>query len=285
MKIDLSIIIVNYNTKEMTVRLLKSFKLFKEFRTEIIVVDNGSEDGSVRELGEFRNIRVIKNEKNLGFAKANNIALREAQGKAFLLLNSDTIVTSEAILTMYQYIEANQEIGVATCKVELSNGQIDPACHRGFPTPWASLTYFLGLEKLFPKSKIFGQYHLGYQMSDKPHEIDSCSGAFYLVKREVLEKVGLLDEDYFMYGEDLDWSYRIKKTGFKIMYNPVVKITHLKKQSGRNNKNKQLKKETDRCFYEAMKLFYKKHYQNKYPRLINWLVLNCISLMEKIRSI
>lgn len=278
--IDLSIIIVSYNTKEMTLRCLRSLTSLK-LNAEIIVVDNGSRDGTAGEIRGIGGIRVIENKENLGFAKANNIGIKQASGKYILLLNSDTVVFPETLASMIQFMETNPKVGVATCRVELGDGTLDPACHRGFPTPWASLSYFLGLEKLFPKSKLFGLYHLGFMMSGEPHEIDSCSGAFYLVRREVIDQVGLLDEDYFMYGEDLDWSYRIKKAGWKIMYCPFAKITHFKKQSGRENENQEIKKETQKHFYETMKIFYKKHYQNKYPRWLTDLIILAIEIKRR----
>lgn len=285
--IELSIIIVSYNTKELTLKCLRSLTSLK-LKTEIIVVDNGSIDGTVEELKNLKiekqknNLIIIENKKNLGFSKANNVGIKTSSGKYILLLNSDTVVFPETLASMIQFMEINPKIGVATCRVELGDGALDPACHRGFPTPWASLTYFLSLEKLFPKSKLFGQYHLGFAMSDTPHEIDSCSGAFYLVRREVIDQVGLLDEDYFMYGEDLDWSYRIKKAGWKIMYNPLVKITHFKKQSGRENEDQELKKETQRHFYETMKLFYKKHYLNQYPKIVFVLIMLTIEVKKQL---
>lgn len=293
--IDLSIIIVTYNTRELLMKCLVSLyhcnTAIVQNKTEIIVVDNGSMDGTVGELKNLKtekqknNLIIIENKENLGFSKANNIGIRQASGKYILLLNSDTVVFPETLASMIQFMEINLKSGSATCRVELGDGNLDPACHRGFPTPWASLTYFLSLEKLFPSSKFFGQYHLGYLPMDHPHEIDSPSGAFYLVRREVIDQVGLLDEDYFIYGEDLDWSYRIKRAGWKIMYNPLVKITHFKKQSGRENEDPKLRQETQKHFYETMKLFYKKHYQDKYPKIVTFLILLAIEVKQKLNSL
>lgn len=281
--IKLSIIVLSYNTKDLVIRCLQSVEAAVKGleSVEIIVVDNGSTDNSVESIKvEDEKIQIIENGKNLGFARGNNLGLKRATGKFILLLNSDTLLEKDTIYKMLKFMEENPQIGVATCRVEFPDGSLDPACHRGFPTPWASLSYFLGLEKLFPKSYLFGQYHLGYLPIDKPHEIDSPSGAFYFLRREVIEKVGFLDEDYFMYGEDLDWSYRIKQAGFKIFYYPGAKITHFKKQSGRASEDNKIRKETKEYFYETMKIFYRKHYLKKYPSLLNFLMILGINIKK-----
>lgn len=313
--VELSVIILNYNTKELLKQCLNSLLENHELRIrnqeyEVIVVDNGSTDNSVEMVKEFINkhsrqfasgteslsrerkvrvphirensrkppIKLIENRANLGFAKGNNQGIKVAKGKYVLLLNSDTVVEKDTLSVMVKFMEENPKVGVATCRVELPDGKLDPACHRGFPTPWASLTYFLGLEKLFPKSKIFAQYHQTFKDLNTIHEIDSLTGAFYFVRHTVVNRVGLLDEDYFMYGEDLDWSYRIKQAGWKIMYLPDVKITHLKRQSGRENVSAEERKKATGYFYSTMKLFYQKHYQDKYPFFINWLMIWGINL-------
>lgn len=293
--VDLSIIILSYNTRELLLQCLRSIKNmeYETWNMELIVVDNGSTDGTVEDVKRFaegglnvkskwQKLRLIENKRNLGFAKGNNLGIKQAQGRYILLLNSDTLVEKNTIVEMLKFMEENPKVGVATCKVELSDGSFDPACHRGFPTPWAALTYFLGLERLFPKSKVFGQYHLGFLPMDKPHEIDSPSGAFYLIRKEVIDKVGLLDEDYFMYGEDLDWSYRIKQAGFKIIYYPDVKIIHFKKQSGRAGEDAKTKEEATIHFYETMKTFYSKHYRNKHPGWLTNLIFWAIEIKKKL---
>lgn len=287
----LSIIILHYNTEELLKNCLNSLvKAGVENDWEVIIVDNCSTQlcrlylrnliKQVKGENLALNIKMLETQKNLGFAAGNNIGIREAKGEHILLLNSDTLVYPKTIKTMINFMAENPVVGVATCRVELENGKLDPACHRGFPTPWVSFCYFSGLEKLFPKSKLFGGYHLGYLPMDKIHEIDSPSGAFYLIKKEVIEKVGLFDEDYFMYAEDLDWSYRIKNSGWKIIFVPDVKITHLKKRSGRMAYNRKLRKEINRYFYETMKLFYQKHYLNKYPKILLWLVFLVIDFKK-----
>lgn len=283
--LKLSLIILNYNTRDLLRSCLQSIHNSQStiHNLEVIVVDNASNDGSLEMIkNDFPKIKLITNHQNYGFAKGNNIGIKEAKGKYILLLNSDTVVEKDTLPMMVKFMEDNPMVGVATCRVELSDGTLDPACHRGFPTPWASLTYFLGLEKLFPKSKLFAQYHQTYKNLNKAHEIDSPTGAFYLIRREVIEQVGLLDEDYFMYGEDLDWSYRIKKAGWKIMYAPDVKITHFKKQSGQANVDPLEQKKATDYFYQTMKLFYQKHYQDKYPFFVNWLMIWGIELRSRI---
>lgn len=290
--VDLSIIILSYNTRELLINCLESLYQSGYPSSEIIVVDNGSTDGSVEEVEKrykqslrpygLEDIKILRSRQNLGFAKGNNVGIKQARGRFILLLNSDTVVEKNTILEMLKFMEKNPKVGAATCKVVFPDGTLDPACHRGFPTPWASLTYFLGLERLFPKSRLFGQYHLGFLPMDKIHEIDSPTGAFYLVRREVIEKVGMLDEEYFMYAEDLDWSYRIKEAGWKVIYYPDVKITHYKKQSGRAGEDKKVRKETTSHFYETMKTFYKKHYLDKYPKLVTAIIMLAIGIKKRL---
>lgn len=288
---DLSIIIVNFNTREILRNCLNSIvqaihqsaDVFP--RTEVIIVDNASADDS-REMivNDFPEFKLVVNETNLGFSKANNAGIKQAQGIYILLLNSDTGIFPDTLYKTYQFMEKNRDVGVVTCRVELPNGQIDPACHRGFPTPWASFCYFTKLEKLFPKVKFFSGYHQWYKDLNSPHEIDSPTGAFYLIRKKTIESVGFLDEKFFMYGEDLDWSYRIKQKEWKIFYIPDTKIIHYKKQSGRESENKELKKQIDRHFYETMEYFYKKHYQYKYPWIVNKITLWVLKIVKLINS-
>ncbi len=283
---DVSIIILNYNTKDLLLACLHALeKSVNNDTCEVIVVDNASTDGSVEEIQKLKfksqNLKIIQNKKNLGFAAGNNVGIRQAKGNYLLLLNSDTEVTPNAIADTKTFLDAHPDAGGATCKVLLPDGSMDPACHRGFPTPWASLTYMIGLETLFPHSKVFGKYHMGYKDLNNPHEIDSPSGAFFMVRREVIERVGLLDEDYFMYGEDLDWAYRMKQAGFTIWFYPHATILHRKKQSGRASENAELRKRTQKYFYDTMQLFYKKHYRHTY----GWFVFHLVILGIRLKSL
>lgn len=258
---------------------------------EVFVVDNGSSDDSAQSIKSLMPwVKLIENKENLGFAKANNQAIQLAQGEYILLLNPDTENIDNGIEKTLNFMDKHPEIDAITCRVELADGKPDWACHRGFPTPWASFCYFLGLEKIFPKSKLFGQYHLTYLALNEPHEIDVPSGCFFMVRRKVIEKVGLLDEAYFMYGEDVDWAYRIKKAGGKIYFYPDAKIIHYKGCSSGIKKETQKKTAVSKatkikavnCFYDAMKIFYKKHYKTKYPFFINWLIYLGIEIKRQI---
>ncbi len=288
----LSIIILSYNTKNITVRCLKSIaNIGSDKNNEVFVVDNASSDDSVATIkSQFPWVRLIENKENYGFAKANNQAMKLAQGEFVLLLNSDTENTSGGIEKTLDYIENHSEIAAVTCRVELENGDLDQACHRGFPTPWASLCYFAKLDKIFPKSKLFGQYHLTYQALSQPHEIDSPSGCFFLVRKKMIDKVGLLDETYFFFGEDVDWSFRIKQAGGKIFYYPDAKIIHykgtssgIKKETSKMTKaTAETKRKSVNYFYDAMKIFYDKFYKKQYPFFINWLVYAGIGIRRNL---
>lgn len=272
---DISVVILNYNTRDLTRTCLTTLlaSRLEKYVMEVIVCDNGSEDGSVEMIAdEFPGVILIKNGKNLGFAAGNNPGIRKAKGRFVLLLNTDTEIPRDTLRVMIGFMDSNPDAGAATCKLLLPDGSMDPACHRGFPTPWASLTYLVKLEKLFPKTRLFGEYHQGYKDLASIHEVDCIVGAFFMVRREVISEVGLLDEDYFMYGEDIDWAYRIRKAGWKIMYNPTVTILHKKKQSGRANILAKRRVTTEIYFHKYNWLFYKKNYAEKYGPVLTFFV-------------
>lgn len=293
-RIDLSVIVLNYNTQNLLRACLESIRKSKvgNLAFETIVVDNHSTDESALMVKKnFNNVRLVENSDNLGFAAGNNQGIKIACGKYILLLNPDTQVAPETLVTMVDFLEKDPQIGVATCKVELVSGMLDDACHRGFPTPWNAFCYFSGLAKIFPTSRLFNGYHLGYQNMDIPHEIDSCVGAFMMIRREVGEALNWLDEDYFWYGEDLDFCYRAKFAGWKIVYIPFTKILHWKgAASGIKKESREISTatlETKRmaalASVEAMRIFYRKHYANKYPKLLTNFILLGISLLQKKR--
>ena len=413
---DLSIITINFNTPQLLSDLLKSLdkiRLTDELNFEVILVNVTPDDGSeIMVKKSFPWVKQIVDRRNLGFSGNNNLGIAESTGRYVLFLNSDTAVPQGTLLEMVRFMDQSagtcalsvaappwgassskarreraatvvkdclKEVGAATCYIELAGGGMDPDCHRGFPTPRASLTYFLGLEKLFPKSKLFGQYHQSYLPLNEIHEIDACAGAFLLLRREVGEKIdsrkchsgtersgaiespeenpksefrnskqiqspnvqnpkrfghlnfgnlGLLrisnfvlriwgrpkegglpipqsqtlgnsgrpqwwDEDFFFYGEDLDLCYRVKEAGYKIMFYPHVKITHHKgASSGIRKESKEVTKATEetrkrlrRETTRAMRLFYQKHYENKYPRIVTALVYFGIAVIEKLRGL
>lgn len=283
----LSVIIVTHNNETIINNSLTSLKealKLLEKPYEIIVVDNASQDKTIDILKKQKSVNIITSSQNKGYAWANNQGLIKAQGKYILLLNSDVLIEDRAVLKkMINYLEKNKDVGVVSCEVVLANGKIDPACHRGFPTPWAAFTYFIGLESIFPKTKTFSQYHMWYKPLNLIHEIDSCSGAFYLFRKEIVKTVGLLDEAFFMYGEDLDYSYRIKKKGYKVMYNPEVKVLHFKYQSGLGSYDIITKKRTVNAFYDAMVIFYKKHYVSKYPFFVTVAVFALVAAIKKLK--
>lgn len=267
---DISIIIVNYNTYDLTKNTINSvIETADNIEYEVILVDNASADGSIEKLEEdfygYQNIKIIKNDINLGFSKANNIGMRIATGDYFLLLNSDTKLEVDCLQNSIEYIKKDEKIGALGAKVVLPDGKLDHACKRGFPTPKASLFYLLKLDRLNPKK--FGIYDALHIGEDEVGEIDSLMGAFMLMPKKVLDKVGFLDEDFFMYGEDIDISYRIKQAGYKIIYYPKSKIIHYKGGSSKKRRQKIIYD-----FHNSMWIFYRKHYYKEYNFLISGLV-------------
>ena len=292
---DLSIVIVSYNTKELLNDCLTSINnATKPKSTEVFVVDNASSDRTVEHIKkQFPQVKLIANKKNLGFSKANNLAIKKAKGKYILVLNPDTKIMPNTLDLMLKFMQNHKDVAIASCRVELPNGELDKDCRRHFPTPWRAFTHFSNLSKIFAKSKIFDGYQMGYISNSVQHEIDSCVGAFMFVRSSLIKKVGLLDEDFFFYGEDLDWCYRFKEAGYKIVYTPITKIIHYKgAASGMKPISSHLTKATreskKRAFKEsvrAMELFYKKHYINKYPFFVNWLILTSLKILGKIRTL
>jgi len=298
---NLSIIIISYNTKKLLIDCLQSIEESEKSKNrklgmEVIIVDNHSTDGTrecLKEIkdNQFKNftIKTIFNQENVGWAKANNQGIRESGGEYLLFLNPDTIVLPFALTKLYHSMEKDPQVGIATGRINLANGQFQKECHRGFPTPWNSFCHFTGMDRIFPKSRLFAGYFLGYLPLDVDHEIDACTGAFMMVKRKVGEKIGWWDEDYFWYGEDLDICYRTKKAGFKTMYYPYLCIIHYHGASSgiiketKSKANAKTKKMAALASTKAMRTFYQKHYQKKYPTIINKLTISGINLLEKIR--
>lgn len=280
-KVDLSVIVLSYNTRKLLQQCLTSLiGSSPSLRVKIIVVDNASVDGSPEMVEqEFPQVRLIINQANVGFAKGNNIGLKEAEGDFVLFLNSDTKVEPGGLKEAVDFMRTDEKIGALSAKTLLASGKIDPDCHRGFPTPWASITYFLGLEKLFPQSRLFGQYHQLYLGLDRNHEIDAGAGAFMMIRREIIKKVGSWDEKYFFYGEDLDFFYRIKQAGYKVMFYAKPLLIHYKgASSGLRKESKGISTRENRlrvarASVKAMEIFYRKFYQGKYPGWLTWLVL------------
>ena len=278
---DFSIIIPSFNTKEVTLQTIESVKKYlTNVSAEIIVVDNASTDGSVEALQKRTDIVSLLLPENLGYSKANNKGLEVATGTYILFLNSDIVTDNVDFEELKMYMDEHQDVGALTVKVSLPEGGIDPASHRGFPTVWRSFCYYSKLEKVFGNipllNSIFGGYHLLDQSLNTIHEIDSPTGAFFLTRKSLMNELKGFDETFFMYGEDLDLSYRIKEKGYKIIYYPNYQVTHLKYKSGLGNTSEEVRRKIKHHFYDAMKILYNKHYKKKYPTFITKMIYSVI---------
>lgn len=286
--IAVSIIIVSYNTKDFLRNCLASLQknVSTQLSYEVIVVDNASIDGSSEMVKQyFPSVKIIENAMNHGFSKANNIGLNQAQGEYILFLNSDTVVPQNTIEFMYTFMQQHPDAGASTCYLKLPHGSMDDACHRGFPTPWNAFCHFSGLAARFPTVKKFNGYSLNYMDLTKTHEIDALAGAFMFVRRKAGEEVSWWDEDYFFYGEDIEFCYMLKERGWKIYFVPAVEILHYKGISGGikahsediSTADLETKKRVTEARFNAMKIFYNKHYIKKYPKPLTWLVFKGIN--------
>lgn len=290
-KPKVSIIILNYNTKELLRNCIDSIIKSTKINYEIIVVDNGSTDDSVQMIEEnYKEIVLIKNKSNLGFSAGNNKARTKVKGKFVLFLNSDTIIKEDSIDKSVAYFENLSNVGALTVKQVLLNGTLDKDSRRSFPTPWVTFTHFSRLDRIFPKSRIFSQYWYGYLPADKTHPVDALQGSYFLTTKKILDEVDWFSEDYFLDGEDIDLSWKIKQLGYRLIYYPKVEIVHLKGATKKKNKKLKLKEKKERQKYvlagiEAMLIFYKKHLWQKYPIYINYSVLTGINLLKIFRLI
>lgn len=257
----LSVIIVNYNVKEYLQNLLYSLdKAAAGIQYEVIIVDNASDDGSVELLKDkFPYVKLIVNDKNLGFGKANNIGLALSKGEFILLINPDTIIQEDTLTKLLSFFKLNNQIGLAGCKILNPDGTLQLACRRSFPGPWTSFCKVTGLSNLFPNSRFFARYNLTYLDENKSYEVDAISGSFMMMRRKVYEIVGGFDEQFFMYGEDLDLCFRVQKAGFKNFYVHDTQIIHYKGESTRRSNL-----DETRVFYNAMHLFVKKHLSSSF---------------------
>lgn len=279
---DLSIVIVNWNTKELLDRCLASIKEnSNSVCKEIFVVDNNSTDGSVSFTKEKHSyVNLIENNENLGFSKANNIALRKACGKYVLLLNSDTVVEKNAIYEMADFLDKNPDTAIAGPKLLNPDGTIQLAGRRSIPNPKVAFYRMTGLSKIFPKNKEFAKYNLTYKSPDEIQEVESISGACMMIRKKAMDEVGLLDEKFFMYGEDLDWCYRFGKKGWKIYYIPSARVIHCHGASSKRRKFGAIVN-----FYQAMYIFYKKHFSGEKNFIINFLAAVTISILASFALI
>lgn len=288
--LDLAIIILNYNTSTLLAGCLTSvFASSGAFSYTVCVVDNASSDDSVAMMHRrFPQTGLLVTEQNVGFSAGNNLALRQfgfrdsgstALPRYVLLLNADTTLPATALADMIHFMDARPNVGVAGPRVRRPDGSLDLACRRSFPTPLVSFYRMTGLSRLFPQSSHFNVYNLGHLPEDAIHPVDAVVGAYMQVRREAVGQVGLLDESYFMYGEDLDWAKRIKLAGWEVWYNGQVEITHIKKAASR----KSLK--ARRAFYEAMWIFYNKYYRADTSWLLDKLIWLSIRLLGGVNIV
>ena len=279
---QIAVVIVNYNAVDVLMPCLASLHQQSWSGTLTVwVVDNASSDGSAARVAqEFPFVQLIASQHNVGFSAGNNLALRQILAAdevpdAVLILNPDTWVPPEGLASLVAALEARPAAGVAGPKLVLGDGSLDVACRRSFPTAEVALYRMTGLSKLFPRSQRFGRYNLSYLDPDQATEVDAVVGAAMLVRTHVIQEVGLFDEAFFMYGEDLDWCYRIKAYGWQIWYDPRTVIRHYKRVSSTRRAVPSIK-----AFYEAMRIFHRKHFEQQTWGPLNWLIYTGITLKE-----
>lgn len=284
---ELDVIILNYNRADLLRPCLQSVLNSSISHTlRVWVVDNASTDGSAELVAhEFPAVRLIRNPVNNGFAAGNNLALRAileeeaaasaAASRYVMLLNNDTVVEPNALQRLIDYLETHPAVGAVGPKLLLLDGSLDLACRRSFPSPAVSFYRMTGLSRLFPRSPRFGRYNLTFLDPDLETEVDALVGAAMMVRLAVVREVGLLDESFFMYGEDLDWCFRIKAFGWRIVYYPRAVIHHHKRAASTRRAIPSI-----RAFYDAMRIFHRKHYARQTSAPLNWLIELGITLKE-----
>lgn len=293
---DLAVIIVNHNTSQLLKDCLTS--IYKAEKPagglQVVVVDNNSQDDSVKMVKkEFPNVLVIENSENLGFSKGNNIGVDASSASNLLFLNSDTVIKKYSLVKPLKYLRTHPNVGAITIKLLLKDGTIDYDNHRGYPTPWTAITKFSGLSDLFPNSKLFNQYHLGRRNLNKIHQVPITAGSFMMMPTKIFREIGMWDETYFFYGEDIDLCFRINRAGYKIIYYPKVTTLHLRGATSglrKENANSAASSRANRlkvaqASIDAWKIFYRKFYRNKYGILITSLVIGGMSLLGYFRML
>ncbi|MCY3779241.1 MAG: glycosyltransferase family 2 protein [Chloroflexi bacterium] len=294
---DLGIVIVNWNTSEFLRRCLETVLASEgdtAFRT--VVVDNASDDDSAAMVKRlYPAVELIANSENLGYPRANNIGLRhlgyravgdvaESAPRYALLLNPDTELPPTALDMMVRFMDSRPDVGIAGPKLVLTDGSLDKACRRGFPTPLVSFYHYSGLAKLFPRNPRFGRYNMTFADEDEELEVDSVVGAYMQIRKSAIKQVGLLDESFFMYGEDLDWAFRVKQAGYKVWYHPAVTVRHIKRAASRMSPKAQFE------FWRAMLIFYRKHFRRTTVLPIHLIILTALlfkggpGLWQEIRN-
>jgi GT2 family glycosyltransferase len=267
--VKLSVVIVNYNVKYFLEQCLISVqRALNGIDAEVLVVDNASSDGSVEFIKErFSWVKLLASNTNLGFSKGNNLALAQAQGEYVLLLNPDTVVAEDTFQKCIVFMDSHPDAGALGVRMIDGEGKFLPESKRGLPTPAVAFYKAFGLSFLFPCSKVFGKYHLGFLDEFQTNSVEILSGAFMFIRKKTLDKTGLLDEDFFMYGEDIDLSYRIIKSGYKNYYFPEATIIHYKGESTRKVSVNYVK-----VFYHAMAVFARKHYSGNQSGLFSFFI-------------
>ena len=265
----LSIVIVNYNVEHFLEQCLFSVrKAIADIEAEVFVVDNNSVDGSLKMLADkFPEVKVIANKDNVGFSRANNQAIRISTGEYVLLLNPDTVVEDDTFTKTIEFMDSHPDAGGLGVKMVDGKGRFLPESKRGLPTPATAFYKMFGLTKLFPHSKRFARYYLGHLDNDEINEVEILAGAFMLMRRETLDKCGLLDETFFMYGEDIDLSYRITLAGYKNYYYPKTRIIHYKGESTKKTSVNYVL-----VFYKAMEIFVRKHFADKGAKTFSFFI-------------
>ena len=266
---DLSVVLLSYNTRDLLEQALHTVvEAAAGLEVEIFVVDNASHDGSADMVAaSFPQVKLIRNRENIGFSAGNNIAFEQVRGRHVLVLNSDTIVRRDTLRCLVQFLDEHPDVGAVGCKILNPDGTLQPDCMRGFPTPMAAFCKVSGLSRLFPQSPRFARYNMTYLDPEKKHEVEVLSGSCMMVRKQTMDQVGMLDEDYFMYGEDIDWCFRMHSAGWKICYLPDTEIIHFRGESGRAVPMRVLYRKT-----EAMSIFVGKHMQRRYRFFPLWLL-------------
>jgi len=296
LKMTLSIIVSTFNIRDLLRDCLNSLEKAKPamgkagYTFEVIVSDNGSDDTDEMMKKYFPKMKYRRN-GNIGFAAGNNIVRNLCAGEYILMLNADTTVDENTLPESLNYMEKHKDVGAMTCRIVMTDGMLDRDARRSFPTPWIAFTHMSKLDRLFPTSKLFARYWVGYLSPDQESEADVIEGAFCLIPKKLMDKIDWYDEDYFLNGEDIDLCWKIWKEGYKIMYVPHIKISHYKgaakgkeqKPGVKVNVDLATKRKVLIAGADAMKIFYTKHYKKKYPAVMTGAVLSGIWVMKQIR--
>lgn len=278
---DLAVVVASFNVAPLLKDCLESIETARgALEVEVVVVDNDSSDGSPEMVSaSFPDVRLIRNDTNVGFARANNRAIKETGARYVLLLNPDTRIPERTLEPMIAFLDEHPDVGVVGPRVVRPDGRLDEACRRSFPTPLSAAARFLQLDRVFPKSRTLGRYRQTFRDPSDRYEVDSVVGAFMMLRRSALEDVGVLDEDFFMFGEDLDWCWRFKNSDWRIYYLGDHEVIHHKGASCTTAPHRM-----NWHFHRSMVLFHRKHLVHRYPFFVNWLVYCGVGLRYALKS-